>query len=182
MPVRPELHVRLPNSPGALAAVCRILADDHVDIVAFGLESHGLLRLVVDNHVRALAVLKGRRHAVVEREALVAHVPASAGGCEQLSGKSAAVLPGHSSHSPHSLAHEGFGVHGAQASGSPILASEQLSPSVTLTLPPPGSSTAQHPKQSQPLGVRGWQLSRHACVTEQASSSSESSPVRHSVG
>jgi len=74
MPVRPELLLRLPNSPGALATVCRILADERIDIVALSLESQGQLRMVVDNHVRAAAVLRDRRYPVTERDAIVANV------------------------------------------------------------------------------------------------------------
>lgn len=81
MPVRPELHVRLPNSPGSLAALCRLLADERVDIVAFGLERQGTFRVVVDNHVRAAAVLRARHYQVREGEAIVVNV---SGGPEGL--------------------------------------------------------------------------------------------------
>ena len=38
MAIRTELNLRLPNSPGALAAVCRALADERVNIVALAVE------------------------------------------------------------------------------------------------------------------------------------------------
>ncbi|HTK28046.1 MAG TPA: hypothetical protein VL309_00735 [Vicinamibacterales bacterium] len=79
MSLRTELSLRLPNSPGALAGVCRALADERVNILAFGLEAGGQLRLVVDNHVRALAVLRERHHQVTERDVLVVDVPHSPG-------------------------------------------------------------------------------------------------------
>jgi hypothetical protein len=75
MPVRTELMLRLPNSPGALAGVCRLLGQERIDIEVFSLESTGHLRLVVENHVRAAAVLRERHHQVAEREVILVAVP-----------------------------------------------------------------------------------------------------------
>jgi hypothetical protein len=72
MSLRTELNLRLPNSPGALASVCRALADERISIVAMALGAEGQLRLVVDNPVRASGALRARRHRVTEREVLVA--------------------------------------------------------------------------------------------------------------
>src|SRR4029079_16582825 len=58
MAIRTELSLRLPNSPGALAGVCRLLSDERVGIIAMALDSAGHLRLVVDNHVHGGAVLR----------------------------------------------------------------------------------------------------------------------------
>lgn len=80
MPVLPELLIRLPNSPGALAACCAHLSEARVDIVALSLESTGQLRLVVNNHGRALAVLRDGHYQVSERDAIVANVPGGPGG------------------------------------------------------------------------------------------------------
>ena len=41
MAIRTELNLRLPNSPGALAGVCRLLSDERVNILAMALESAG---------------------------------------------------------------------------------------------------------------------------------------------
>jgi len=82
MPVRPELHIRLANSPGALAAVSQLLADERITIVALCLDTHGQLRLVVDNHDHAVATLGEHHYNVTEGEAIVANVP---GGPEGLS-------------------------------------------------------------------------------------------------
>ena len=38
MAIRTELNLRLPNSPGALAAVCRALSDERVNIVGLSVE------------------------------------------------------------------------------------------------------------------------------------------------
>jgi hypothetical protein len=79
MPIGTEITFRLPNSPGALAAVCRALALEHVGIVALMLEAGGRLRLVVDNAVRAAGVLRDSRHQIETREVIVARTAHSAG-------------------------------------------------------------------------------------------------------
>src|SRR3954471_4629423 len=79
MAIRPELNLRLPNSPGALVRVCRALADERVNILAASLEASGSLRLVVDNHVRALGVLRDQHHQVTERQVLVIGAPHAPG-------------------------------------------------------------------------------------------------------
>ena len=71
MSIRTELNLRLPNSPGALAGVCRLLSDERVNIVAMVLESGGQLRMVVDNHVHGGAVLREHHHQVTEREVIL---------------------------------------------------------------------------------------------------------------
>jgi len=79
MAIRTELNLRLPNSPGALAGVCRLLADERVNIMAMALDGTGQLRLVVDNHVHAIGVLREQHHQVTERQVIVASIPASPG-------------------------------------------------------------------------------------------------------
>jgi len=71
MPARPELTLRLPNSPGALAFVFRQLSAEHISIQAVSLDTSGVLRLVVDNHVRATAVLKERHRSLTCRDVIV---------------------------------------------------------------------------------------------------------------
>jgi hypothetical protein len=80
MAIRTELNLRLPNSPGALADVCRVLADERVRVLALMLESGGTLRMLVDNPVRALGVLRERRHTVAERNVVVAPISNAPGG------------------------------------------------------------------------------------------------------
>ena len=79
MAIRTELSLRLPNSPGALAGVCRLLSDERVNIVAFALEAGGQLRLVVDNHVHGGAVLREHHHQVAERDVIVTAIPNTPG-------------------------------------------------------------------------------------------------------
>jgi hypothetical protein len=77
--IRIELSLRLPNTPGALAGVCRLLSDERVNVLAMSLETGGQLRLVVDNHVHAAAMLREHHHQVTERDVIVMAVPNSIG-------------------------------------------------------------------------------------------------------
>lgn len=74
MAIRTELTLRLPNSPGAMAGVCRALAEERVRITAMTLDGAGQVRLLLDNPVRGAGVLRERRHTVTEREVLVVQV------------------------------------------------------------------------------------------------------------
>jgi len=77
MAIRTELNLRVPNSPGTLAGLCRLLAEERVNIVAISVEPNGQMRLVVDNHVRAASVLRERHYQVTERQ--VVFVPIANG-------------------------------------------------------------------------------------------------------
>jgi hypothetical protein len=74
MAIRTELNLRVPNSPGTLAAICRLLADERVNITALALDSSGQLRLVVDNSVRAAGILRERHYQVSERDVVLVPV------------------------------------------------------------------------------------------------------------
>src|SRR6185436_11119267 len=75
MAIRTELSLRIPNSPGALAGVCRLLSAERVNVQAMTLEAGGQLRLVVDNHVHGGAVLREHHHQVSERDVIVTALP-----------------------------------------------------------------------------------------------------------
>jgi hypothetical protein len=75
MPLRTELNLRLANSPGALARVCRLLAAERVNILAMSVEGNGHLRLIVDNLVRATHTLRTHHHQITERTVIVVSVP-----------------------------------------------------------------------------------------------------------
>jgi hypothetical protein len=79
MAIRTELNLRLPNSPGALGGVCRLLDAERVNILAMALDGTGQLRIVVDNHVHGAAVLREHHHQVTEREVVVCSLPNTAG-------------------------------------------------------------------------------------------------------
>jgi hypothetical protein len=80
MAIRTELNLRLPNSPGALAGVCRLLSAERVNILAMALEASGQLRLVVDNHIHGGAVLREHHHQVTERDVILLPLPHAPGG------------------------------------------------------------------------------------------------------
>src|SRR5690349_20425657 len=84
MAIRTELNLRLPNSPGALAGVCRTLSDERVGILAIALDAGGQLRLIVDNHVHAAGILRDLHHQVSEREVLLLSVANTPGGLAPL--------------------------------------------------------------------------------------------------
>jgi hypothetical protein len=86
MAIRTELTLRLPNSPGALATVSRLLADERVHVLALMLERGGTLRLLPDNHLRAAAVLRAHRHQVSERDVLAADVTDASGAVAPILG------------------------------------------------------------------------------------------------
>jgi hypothetical protein len=71
MALRPELHFRLPNSPGALASVLRDLDAERVRVYAMSIERSGDARLVVDNPERARTTLAARHIKVEMRDAIV---------------------------------------------------------------------------------------------------------------
>ena len=77
--IRTELSLRLPNSPGALAGVCRLLSDARVNTLVMALEPGGHLRLVVDNPTQAAGLLRQRQHQVTERSVLVVYLSHSPG-------------------------------------------------------------------------------------------------------
>src|SRR5262247_40945 len=79
MAIRTELSLRIPNSPGALAGVCRLMSDERVNIIAMMLESGGQVRMVVDNRVHAAAVLREHHHQVSEKDVIVVTVPNTPG-------------------------------------------------------------------------------------------------------
>ena len=74
MSIRTELTLRLPNSPGAIAGVCRALFDERVNVLALSLDTAGHVRLVVDNHVHASGALRDLHYQVTERQVLVVSV------------------------------------------------------------------------------------------------------------
>ena len=77
--IRIEISLRLPNTPGALAGVTRLLSDEHINVLAMSLGTGGQLRLLVDNHVHAAATLREHHHQVAERDVIVTAVPNSQG-------------------------------------------------------------------------------------------------------
>ena len=82
MAIRIELSLRLQNTPGALARVCKVLSDEHVNLLALNVESGGMLRMVVDNHVHAAGSLRDCQYAVEQRDVLYIQMPNGPGVLE----------------------------------------------------------------------------------------------------
>ena len=70
MAIRTELSLRVPNNPGALAKVCGVLDEARINILALDLASPGMMRLLVDNHVHAAALLREQHYQVDERDVI----------------------------------------------------------------------------------------------------------------
>ena len=75
MAVRVELSQRLQNTHGALAHVCKILFDEHMNLLTLSVDGGGLLRMVVNNHASAIGSLRDRPYIVEQRDVLCVHVP-----------------------------------------------------------------------------------------------------------
>src|SRR5438445_13746874 len=71
MPIFKELTIRMEDRPGTLAKVCRALADQEVNILAFqSIPSEGvsLVRVVLDNPTTAKKVLDTERVKYTETD------------------------------------------------------------------------------------------------------------------
>ncbi|MDR1789487.1 MAG: amino acid-binding protein [Opitutaceae bacterium] len=78
-----QVTVFLENKPGALSAPCRLLADAGVNIQTFALadsRQFGLLRLVVAEWEKAVALLAGAGFAVKTTDVLALEMPDRPGG------------------------------------------------------------------------------------------------------
>ena len=84
MAIRTELTLRLQNSPGALGRVCQLLGDAKVGIRALSLEAGGTLRLVADNPLSAVGILKEEHYAVLQRDVLFVQLPNGPGALHQI--------------------------------------------------------------------------------------------------
>ena len=82
--IRTELSLRLPNSPGALAGICRLLSDERVNITALALDATGQLRVVVDNPVHGAAILREHHHQVTQRDVILTAIPNAPGSLAPL--------------------------------------------------------------------------------------------------
>jgi hypothetical protein len=80
MAIRTELSLRLSNTPGALAEVCRLLSRERINILAMSLQAEGLLRMVVDNHVHGGATLRDHHYQVAEQDVIAMALSNAPGG------------------------------------------------------------------------------------------------------
>jgi hypothetical protein len=82
-----QLSIFAENKPGHLAAPCRLLAEQGVDIRALSVadtQRFGILRLIVSDAARATKILEGAGHVVKSTEVLAVEVPDQPGGLVQV--------------------------------------------------------------------------------------------------
>ena len=82
-----QVSVFLVNRPGHLAEVCRTLAKAGVSIVTLSLADttdFGIVRMIVDDHVKAEATLKAAGHTVNVSQVLAVTVPDRPGGMAEV--------------------------------------------------------------------------------------------------
>ena len=82
-----QISIFLENRPGQLAAICRTLAKAGVNIVTLSLADtadFGIVRMIVDDHVRGAKVLADAGFAVRETEVVTATVRNAPGGMAEL--------------------------------------------------------------------------------------------------
>ncbi len=82
-----QLSIFAENKPGHLAAPCRLLADQGVDIRALSLadtQRFGILRLIVSDPGRATKILEAAGHVVKSTEVLAIAVADEPGGLAQV--------------------------------------------------------------------------------------------------
>ena len=78
-----QISMFLENKPGQLSAVCRDLAEAGINIATLSLadtSDFGIVRMIVDDHEKAKAVLTARGHAVNVCEVMAVCVPDRPGG------------------------------------------------------------------------------------------------------
>ena len=78
-----QISVFIENRPGTLSEVIDILREEGVNMLSLSLSEgldHGYLRITVDRHERAVAVLQRTGHLVIERDVVLLEVANAPGG------------------------------------------------------------------------------------------------------
>ena len=82
-----QISIFLENRPGQLSAICRALATENVNIATLSLADwadFGIVRMIVDDHVKGCEVLAKAGFAVRETEVVMATVPDRPGGMAEI--------------------------------------------------------------------------------------------------
>ena len=82
-----QISIFLENKPGQLASICRALAKENVNIATLSLADSadfGIVRMIVDDHVRGCEVLEKAGFAVIQTEVVMATVPDRPGGMAEI--------------------------------------------------------------------------------------------------
>lgn len=85
-----QISIFLENKPGQLAGICRALAQAGINIATLSLadtSEFGIVRMIVDDHVRGCEALSKAGYAVRETEVVMATVPDRPGGMAELTEK-----------------------------------------------------------------------------------------------
>ena len=82
-----QISIFLENKPGQLSTICRDLADAGVNIATLSLADtadFGIVRMIVDDHEKAKAVLAEKGHVANVREVIAVCVPDRPGGMAEV--------------------------------------------------------------------------------------------------
>ena len=82
-----QISIFLENKPGQLSAMCRDLAEADINIATLSLadtSDFGIVRMIVDDHEKAKAVLAEKGHVVNVREVIAVCVPDRPGGMAEV--------------------------------------------------------------------------------------------------
>lgn len=82
-----QISIFLENRPGQLSLICKTLADADINIATLSLadtSDFGIVRMIVDDHEKARAVLSGSGHVVNVREVVAVCVPDRPGGMAEV--------------------------------------------------------------------------------------------------
>ena len=82
-----QLSIFLENRPGQLSAICRDLARSGINIATLSLADtadFGIVRMIIDDHAKAQAVLTSAGHVVNVCEVIAVGVPDRAGGMAEV--------------------------------------------------------------------------------------------------
>ncbi|MBO8127670.1 MAG: ACT domain-containing protein [Peptococcaceae bacterium] len=82
-----QISIFLENKSGRLASVCRILADNDINIRALSIadtSDFGILRLIVNQPEKAYQVLKEQGFTVSETDVVAVEIPDAPGGLAQV--------------------------------------------------------------------------------------------------
>ena len=82
-----QISIFLENKPGQLSGICRALAKENINIATLSLADSadfGIVRMIVDDHVRGCDVLAKAGFAVVQTDVVMATVPDRPGGMAEI--------------------------------------------------------------------------------------------------
>ena len=82
-----QLSIFLENKPGQLASICRALAKENVNIATLSLADSadfGIVRMIVDDHVRGCDVLAKAGFAVIQTDVVMVTVADRPGGMAEI--------------------------------------------------------------------------------------------------